>query len=92
MVIQIDNIVFVPFLVVFFLCWFAFSLLLIINPHAWFDFQSRYLRQYGFEWRVFDEQKFKTTNKRAGIWLIVLGVCTLFIIVGYMTGFIPVFM
>jgi hypothetical protein len=92
MSIQIENVVIVPFLAVFFLFWFAFSLLLVMNPRAWFDFQSKYLRQYGFEWRIFDEQKFKTTNKRAGIWLIVLGACALFVIIGYMTGFIPIFM
>jgi len=87
---EIENIVIIPFLVVFFICWFAFSLLLILKPRAWFDFQSNYLRQYGFEWRIFDEKKFLTTNRRAGTWLMVLGVCALLIITGYMTGFIPI--
>lgn len=90
MTIQLENVVIVPFLVVFFICWFSFSFLLIFKPHAWFDFQNRYLKQYGFEWRIFDEQKFLTTNRKSGFWLTVLGACSLLIIVGYMTGIIPI--
>jgi hypothetical protein len=90
MTIQFENIVIVPFVVVFFICWFAFSLLLIFKPQEWFDFQNRYLHQYGFEWRVFDEKKFLAVNRRAGILLIVLGACCLLVIIGYMTGLIPI--
>jgi uncharacterized membrane protein YcgQ (UPF0703/DUF1980 family) len=90
MSIQIENIVIMPFVIVFFICWFAFSLLLIIKPHAWFDFQNRHSRQYGFEWHLLDEKKFTAIHRKVGFWLIVLGVCALLIILGYVSGFIPI--
>jgi uncharacterized membrane protein len=91
MSIPIENIVIVPFLVVFFIFWFVFSLVIIFQPHAWVEFQNRHSRKYGFEIKVFDEAKYVSVHKRAGFWLVVLGACAALIIAGYMTGFIPIF-
>jgi hypothetical protein len=90
MAIQIENIVIMPFVMVFFICWFAFSLLLMLKPRAWFDFQNRHSRKYGFEWNMLDEGKFLAIHKRVGLWLIALGICSLSVILGYITGFIPI--
>jgi uncharacterized membrane protein YesL len=90
MAIQIENIVIMPFVMVFFICWFAFVLLLMFKPQAWFDFQNRHSRKYGFEWHIVDEQKFVAIHKRVGGWLIVLGICSLLIVLGYIIGFIPI--
>ncbi len=87
---NIQNLLFVPFLFVFFICWFAFCLLLILKPHAWLNFQSRRSQQYGFEWRITDEKKFVSTHRKAAFWLMVMGICLALIIAGFVTGFIPV--
>jgi hypothetical protein len=42
------------------------------------------------EWKIIDEKRFIEVNKKAGFWLIVLGACALLIILGYITGFIPI--
>ncbi|MDP2939137.1 MAG: hypothetical protein Q8O13_03525 [Candidatus Omnitrophota bacterium] len=88
---NVENLVVVPFIIVFFLCWFAFCIILISKPQSWLDFQNRFTRQYGLEWKVTDEKKFSTVNKKAGWWLIVLGACAAFIIFGFIAGFIPIF-
>ncbi len=88
---NVENLVIIPFIAVFFICWFTFCALLIIKPQAWIEFQNRFTRQYGLEWRIIDEKRFKEVNKKSGIWLVVLGACTLLIILGFMTGFIPIF-
>lgn len=86
---NIDNWVIVPFIIVFFLCWFAFCALLIFKPHSWMDFQNRQSKKYGFEWRIVDDKKFVEVNKKAGFWLIVLGVCVVLIVTGFISGIIP---
>lgn len=87
---NIENLVIIPFIIVFFICWFAFCAILIIRPMSWIEFQNRFTRQYGLEWKILDEKRFIEVNKRSGTWLMVLGGCAFLIIMGFITGFIPI--
>lgn len=89
---NVENLVVVPFIIVFFICWFAFCAILIIKPLSWIEFQNRFTKQYGLEWKITDEKRFVTVNKKSGWWLVVLGACALLIILGFVTGFIPLFL
>jgi len=73
MYIELDFIV-RPFAIVFFICWFAFSLLIVLKPRSWINFQNRVSKHYGYEWVVTDENKFLNTHRRAGILLIIFGM------------------
>ena len=86
MYIELDFIV-MPFAVVFFICWFAFSLLIIFKPHSWIDFQNKLSKHYGYQWIITDEKKFSTIHKRAGILLLVFGI--IFVII-FIAGLIRI--
>jgi hypothetical protein len=79
------DIILKPFVVVFFICWFAFSLLIMFRPYAWFEYQNKLSGQYGYQWTVTDEQKFLKTHRRVGMLLIVFGAIFVVILAG---GFI----
>lgn len=78
------NFIFKPFLIAFFICWVAFSLLLIFKPHLWIDFQNRYSKSYGYQLMVTDEKRFLSTFRNSGILLLIFGVL---FIVFFCSGF-----
>ncbi len=79
---DIPDIVILPFAIVFCILWIVFSLLIILKPLEWIEFQNKRSRKYGFEMRVIDQERYISVNKRAGILLLVFGV-VLFAIIAF---------